>query len=162
MHSKFGLFQMSSLSLCAALSKVNFVVYYNFKSIRKSNRIKARKKWCSGWRFSRRKKSRILRSARYLKEWTASSWLWSRGIWSRFWLKNYYGIIHSIAPAVLFGSITPYGKLRDKNKKPATKSLFPAKFRKQKSSMRKSIIRLLKQRNWFRRNELSLRRCRPR
>ena len=29
MHSKFGLFQMSSLSLCAALSKVNFVVYYN-------------------------------------------------------------------------------------------------------------------------------------
>ena len=37
--------------------------------------------------------------------------------------------------------------LRDKNKKPATKSLFPVKFRKQKSSMRKSIIRLLKQRN---------------
>ena len=32
MHSKFGLFQMSSLSLCAALSKVNFVVYYNFQS----------------------------------------------------------------------------------------------------------------------------------
>ena len=31
MHSKFGLFQMSSLSLCAALSKVNFVVYYNMK-----------------------------------------------------------------------------------------------------------------------------------
>ena len=30
MHSKFGLFQMSSLSLCAALSKVNFVVYYNY------------------------------------------------------------------------------------------------------------------------------------
>ena len=29
MHSKFGLFQMSSLSLCAALSKVIFVVYYN-------------------------------------------------------------------------------------------------------------------------------------
>lgn len=29
MHSKFGLFQMSSLSLCAALSKVNFVVYYS-------------------------------------------------------------------------------------------------------------------------------------
>ena len=33
MHSKFGLFQMSSLSLCAALSKVNFVVYYNYKDI---------------------------------------------------------------------------------------------------------------------------------
>ena len=32
MHSKFGLFQMSSLSLCAALSKVNFVVYYNSQS----------------------------------------------------------------------------------------------------------------------------------
>ena len=31
MHSKFGLFQMSSLSLCAALSKVNFVVYYKFQ-----------------------------------------------------------------------------------------------------------------------------------
>jgi len=30
MHSKFGLFQMSSLSLCAALSKVNFVVYYRY------------------------------------------------------------------------------------------------------------------------------------
>ena len=30
MHSKFGLFQMSSLSLCAALSKVNFVVYYKY------------------------------------------------------------------------------------------------------------------------------------
>jgi len=33
MHSKFGLFQMSSLSLCAALSKVNFVVYYNCEDL---------------------------------------------------------------------------------------------------------------------------------
>ena len=33
MHSKFGLFQMSSLSLCAALSKVNFVVYYIYKKV---------------------------------------------------------------------------------------------------------------------------------
>lgn len=33
MHSKFGLFQMSSLSLCAALSKVNFVVYYNIQKL---------------------------------------------------------------------------------------------------------------------------------
>ena len=36
MHSKFGLFQMSSLSLCAALSKVNFVVYYSIRFTEKS------------------------------------------------------------------------------------------------------------------------------